>query len=137
MLKTQKHSDKFAITLSLACAIHCLFVPSFVILSAGFLSITIDNEFFHKLLIFIVVPISIFALYAGYKNHKTSSFIPMAVFGLLMLILAVVLGESVLGETGERIFTLFGSAALAYAHYKNYQTCKELDCSCHDDMKTP
>ena len=60
---------------------------------------------------------------------------PMAVFGLIMLILAVILGESVLGEAGEQIVTLFGSISLAFAHYKNYQTCKELDCSCHDDVK--
>ena len=51
MQKTQKRTDKIAITVSLACGIHCLFVPSFVILSAGFLSITIDNELIHKLLI--------------------------------------------------------------------------------------
>ena len=137
MIKTQQNSDKIAMTLSVICVIHCFFVPSFLILGAGYLSLTIDNEFVHKAIVLLAIPISLFALSIGYKNHKTSSFIPMAVFGLLMLILAVVLGESVLGETGERIFTLFGSAALAYAHYKNYQTCKELDCSCHDDMKTP
>ena len=137
MIKTQQNSDKIAMTLSMICVIHCFFVPSFLILGVGYLSLTIDNEFVHKAIVLLAIPISLFALAIGYKNHKTSSFIPMAVFGLLMLILAVVLGESVLGETGERIFTLFGSAALAYAHYKNYQTCKELDCSCHDDMKTP
>ena len=137
MIKTQQNSDKIAMTLSMICVIHCFFVPSFLILGAGYLSLTIDNEFVHKAIVLLAIPISLFALAIGYRNHKTSSFIPMAVFGLLMLILAVVLGESVLGETGERIFTLFGSAALAYAHYKNYQTCKELDCSCHDDMKTP
>ena len=137
MIKTQQNSDKIAMTLSVICVIHCFFVPSFLIIGAGYLSLTIDNEFVHKAIVLLAIPISIFALAIGYKNHKTSSFMPMAVFGLLMLILAVVLGESVLGETGERIFTLFGSAALAYAHYKNYQTCKELDCSCHDDMKTP
>jgi len=137
MIKTQQNSDKIAMTLSMICVIHCFFVPSFLIIGAGYLSLTIDNEFVHKAIVLLAIPISLFALAIGYKNHKTSSFIPMAVFGLLMLILAVVLGESVLGETGERIFTLFGSAALAYAHYKNYQTCKELDCSCHDDMKNP
>ena len=137
MIKTQQNSDKIAMTLSMICVIHCFFVPSFLIIGAGYLSLTIDNEFVHKAIVLLAIPISIFALAIGYRNHKTSSFIPMAVFGLLMLILAVVLGESVLGETGERIFTLFGSAALAYAHYKNYQTCKELDCSCHDDMKNP
>jgi hypothetical protein len=137
MIKTQQNSDKIAMTLSMICVIHCFFVPSFLILGVGYLSLTIDNEFVHKAIVLLAIPISLFALGIGYKNHKPSSFIPMAVFGLLMLILAVVLGESVLGETGERIFTLFGSAAVAYAHYKNYQTCKELDCSCHDDMKTP
>ena len=135
MIKTQQTSDKLAITLSMICFIHCFFVPSFLILGAGYLSFAIDNELVHKLIVLLAIPISILALSIGYKNHKTSSFIPMAVFGLTLLILAVVLGESVLGEIGERILTLFGSASLAYAHYRNYKTCKELDCSCHDDMK--
>ena len=133
MQKTQKRTDKFAITVSLACAIHCLFVPSFVILSAGFLSITIDNEFIHKLLIFIVVPVSIFALYAGYQNHKTTSFFPSAIVGIIALIAAVIMGEKLLGELGEQGITLLGSLLLVYAHYQNFQTCKRLECGdCHE-----
>ena len=137
MIKTQQNSDKIAMTLSMLCVIHCFFVPSFLILGAGYLSFAIDNEFVHKAIVLLALPISIFALSIGYKNHKTTSFIPMAVFGLALLILAVVLGESVLGEAGEQIMTLLGSISLAYAHYKNYKTCKELDCSCHDDLKMP
>ena len=30
------------------------------------------------------------------------------------------------------IFTLMGSALVVYAHLKNFQLCKELDCDCHD-----
>ena len=133
MQKTQKRTDKFAITVSLACAIHCLFVPSFVILSAGFLSITIDNELIHKLLIFIVVPVSIFALYAGYQNHKTTSFFSSAIVGMIALIAAVLMGEKLLGESGEQGITLLGSLLLVYAHYQNFQTCKRLECvDCHE-----
>ena len=133
MQKTQKRTDKFAITVSLACAIHCLFVPSFVILSAGFLSITIDNELIHKLLIFIVVPVSIFALYAGYQNHKTTSFFSSAIVGVIALIAAVLMGEKLLGEFGEQGITLLGSLLLVYAHYQNFQTCKRLECDdCHE-----
>ena len=135
MIKTQQNSDKIAMTLSMICVIHCFFVPSFLILGAGYLSFAIDNEFVHKVIVLLAVPISIFALSIGYKNHKTSSFIPMALFGLVLLILAVVLGESVLGEAGEQILTLLGSISLAYAHYKNYETCKDLDCACHNDAK--
>ena len=133
MQKIQKRTDKFAITVSLACAIHCLFVPSFVILSAGFLSITIDNEFIHKLLIFIVIPVSIFALYAGYKNHKTTSFFPAAIIGMIALVVAVIMGERLLGELGEQAITLLGSLLLVFAHYQNFQTCKKLECDdCHE-----
>ena len=133
MQKTQKRTDKFAITVSLACAIHCLFVPSFVILSAGFLSITIDNEFVHKLLVLAAVPISSFALIKGYKYHKSSSFLPFGILGLVSLISAVVFGESILGEFGEKGLTLLGSILVAYSHFKNYKMCIKLDCSCHDN----
>jgi len=133
MIKTQKRTDKFAITVSIACAIHCLFVPSFVILSAGFLSITIDNEFIHKLLIFFVVPLSIFALHLGYKNHQTTSFFPAAITGIISLVAAVILGERLLGELGEQAITLLGSILLVFAHYQNFQTCKKLECmDCHE-----
>ena len=136
MIKTQQNSDKIAMTLSIICVVHCFFVPSFLILGAGYLSFAIDNEFVHKLIVLLAIPISIFALSIGYKNHKTTSFMPIAIFGLVLLILAVVLGASVLGEAGEKMLTLPGSISLAYAHYKNYKTCKELDCACHDDVKT-
>jgi len=137
MIKTQQNSDKIAMTLSMICVIHCFLTPSFLILGAGYLSFAVDNEFVHKAIVLLAVPISIFALSIGYKNHKTTSFMPIAFLGLVLLILAVVLGESVLGEAGEKILTLLGSISLAYAHYRNYETCKELDCSCHDDVKTP
>ena len=133
MQKTQKRTDKLAITVSLACAIHCLFVPSFVILSAGFLSVTIDNEIIHKLLIFIVVTVRIFALYDGYKNHKTTSFFPDEIIVIIALVVAVIMGEGLLGELGEQAMTLLGSLLLVFAHYQNYQTCKKLECAeCHE-----
>ena len=96
-------------------------------------SFTIDNEFIHKFILFVAVPISIYALHTGYKNHKDSSYIPMGIFGLIALVIAVILGESVLGEFSEKGLTLIGSIFVAYAHLKNHQACKNLDCnSCHD-----
>lgn len=119
--------------LSLACVLHCFFVPSFLILTSGMLSVSLDNEFVHKLLVLVAVPISSFALIKGYKYHKTFSFISFGILGLVALILAVVLGESNLGELGEKGLTLLGSILVAYSHFKNYKMCIELDCSCHDN----
>jgi len=28
---------------------------------------------------------------------------------------------------------LLGSVLIAYAHFKNYQICKNLDCACHEE----
>ena len=132
-IKSQYVSDKFAMGLSLACVLHCFFVPSFLILTSGMLSVSLDNEFVHKLLVLVAVPISSFALIKGYKYHKTFSFISFGILGLVALILAVLLGESNLGELGEKGLTLLGSILVAYSHFKNYKMCIELDCSCHEN----
>ena len=102
MNKTQLTTDKFAISMSVVCVLHCFFVPSFIILSSGVFPLALDNEVVHKLIVLIAVPLSIYSLYLGHINHKTISFIPPAIFGLSLLITAVVLGEAALGEFGEK-----------------------------------
>ena len=126
------NSDKVAVTLSTACVLHCFFAPSFIILTSGFLSISIDNELVHYLILLLAVPISSFALYLGWKNHKNTSFLPFGIIGLLALVAAVLMGEAMLGEAGERAITLLGSLLVAYSHYRNHQECKAVECdSCH------
>ena len=132
MLKTQMNSDKVAVTLSAACVIHCFFAPSFIILTSGILSISIDNELVHYLILLAAVPVSVFALYLGYKNHKNLSFLPFGIVGLFTLVSAVLLGEVALGEMGEQALTLLGSTLVAYSHFRNHQECKAIECdSCH------
>jgi len=131
--KTQLKTDKFAATISLACAIHCFFMPSFFIVTSGVLFTSIDNELIHKIILLIAIPVSLYALGLGYKNHKILSFLFIGIGGLLILVSAVILGESFLGESGEKITTLVGSILVCYSHFKNHQTCKTLECSsCHD-----
>ena len=126
------NSDKVAVTLSTACVLHCFFAPSFIILTSGFLSISINNELVHYLILLLAVPVSSFALYLGWKNHKNTSFLPFGIIGLLALVAAVLMGEAMLGEAGERAITLLGSLLVAYSHYRNHQECKAVECdSCH------
>ena len=129
----QLKTDKVAATISLACAIHCFFVPSFFIITSGFIFTSIDNELIHRIILLIALPVSLYALTLGYKNHNIISFAYIGISGLLALSMAVLLGESLLGEPGEKIMTLVGSVSVCYAHFKNHQACKNLDClSCHD-----
>ena len=80
----------------------------------------------------MAIPISTYALVTGYLNHKTTLFLFTGTIGLFVLSLAVILGESNLGELGEKSLTLLGSLMIAFSHYKNYQACKNIDCTCHE-----
>ena len=131
-MNTQVNADKASITLSLACMIHCLLMPSFLVLTSGFFALSIDNEFIHKAFLIIVLPVSLYALITGYRNHKILSYFYLGTSGLWVLIFAVFFGEGVFGELAEKSLTLLGSIIVASAHYKNYKACKELDCNCHD-----
>ena len=132
MLKAQMPSDRIAMGLSLACVLHCFLAPSLIVLSYGVSSFNIESELIHYLIIILTVPISIFALTLGYKNHKGVSFFVTGVIGISVLILAVIMGEDILGDVGEKGLTLVGSIIVVYAHYSNYRTCQKLDCTCHD-----
>ena len=112
--------------LSMACVVHCFFAPSLIILSFSFLSLSIESEIIHYLIVFLAVPISLFALGLGYKNHDVLSYLYTGAFGLVLLVVAVVLGEDLLGEIGEQTLTLIGSMIVAFAHFKNHLKCKEL-----------
>ena len=131
-MNTQVNADKASITLSMACMIHCLLMPSFLILTSGFFALSIDNELIHKAFLIIVLPVSLYALVTGYRNHKTLSYFYIGTSGLWILIFAVFFGEGVFGEFAEKSLTLLGSIIVASAHYKNYKACKELACECHD-----
>ena len=130
-MKNYPTADKFAAGLSIACALHCLLVPSFFIISSGALSLSIDNEFIHWTILFIAIPVSVYALTTGASNHNNYGVFLVGLAGLGALT-ATALSESLLAETTVIIFTIIGSALVVYAHTKNFQLCKELDCDCHD-----
>ena len=131
-MNTQVKADKLSITLSLACMIHCLLMPSFLILTSGFLALSIDNEIIHRVFLIIVLPVSLYALITGYQNHKILSYLYLGISGLWLLFFAVFFGEGVFGEFTEKSLTLIGSMIVASSHYKNYKACKELACECHE-----
>ena len=130
-MNTQLFTDKLAISLSAICVLHCLFMPSFLILSSWFAAFSIDNEFIHYAILIVAIPVSAFALIRGFKNHKKLSYFVYGFFGLFLLAFAV-LAAGITGEIGEKSLTLSGSLFVIYAHYKNHQICKELNCDCHN-----
>ena len=130
-MKSQLTSDKFAMSFSAICMIHCLFAPSLIVVSYSSLALTLESEIIHKAILLLTIPVSIFAISLGYKNHSNNSIIYTGIAGLTILISALLIGESI-GENAELILTILGSLMVITCHYKNYDVCKKLNCYCHE-----
>ena len=133
-MKSQLISDKFAMSFSAMCMIHCLFAPSLIILSYSSLALTVESELIHKAILLLTIPVSIFAISLGYKNHPNNSIIYTGIAGLTILISALLIEESI-GENAGLILTTIGSLMVIACHYRNYRICKKVNCDCHDTSK--
>ncbi len=122
--------DKIAVSASILCGVHCLFLPLLVVVSPTIAATIFGQESFHQILVFFIIPISVIGLFMGCRKHKNKFVALLGLVGLMTLGLAASLGHSMLGESGETILTLIGSLAIASSHVRNYLLCRQLDsCS--------
>jgi hypothetical protein len=127
MPKVQFISDRLAMLLSSLCVIHCLLTPILLISIPALAGVSILNdETFHQILLFFVLPIGIFALSLGYLHHKNKWVVFAGVFGLTLLSSPLLvewigLGHEVLGEYGEVTITVIASFIIVGAHLVNYR----------------
>ena len=138
MKTEQVITDKMAIGLSIACAIHCLFLPLMVLTLPSIAALNLDNEAFHMWMVVAVIPCSIYALFLGCKEHSRYQFFFLAFTGLVILLLALVLVEERIGEAGEKIMTVAGAALIAVGHWLNFRLCRaneHKDCGCTADKR--
>ena len=134
MENIQAIADKSAIVLSFLCALHCLLLPAAIVLYPSTLSFLPGDESVHFALLFVVIPISAYALIKGGKVHKSRKVFITGISGLIVLVAAVVLGHDIVGEIGEKILTVLGSMIVIIAHIKNHLICRATDCECHDEV---
>ncbi len=118
-------------SISAICLIHCLFAPSIIILSYSSIALSVESELIHKAILILTVPVSIFAISLGYKNHTNNSIIYTGIAGLTVLIAALLIGEAI-GANAELILTMIGSLMVIACHYRNYNVCKKVNCDCHE-----
>ena len=135
MENIQAIADKSAIGLSFLCALHCLLLPAAIVLYPTTLGFLPGDESVHFALLFVVIPISAYALIKGGKVHKNLKVFITGISGLLVLVAAVILGHDMLGEIGEKILTVLGSIIVIIAHIQNHLICRENDRECQDEVK--
>lgn len=131
MKNTQALSDQIAIGLSVLCAIHCLALPLLVVILPSIVALQLENEAFHYWMLLAVVPTSAYALSMGCREHKHYRLLAIGGLGLLCLFAAVLIGETMLGESGEKVLTLIGVSIVAFGHFRNFRLCREKKpCHC-------
>jgi len=131
LIKLQSVPDNIAISLSLLCTLHCLALPLILVLIPSVASLQLQNEAFHFWMVLVVIPVSLYALTLGCKQHNRVYIFAIGGTGLSLLLMAVILPEPLLGEYGEKITTLLGASLIAIAHFTNYRLCQQQErCKC-------
>ncbi|MBU2869077.1 MerC domain-containing protein [Colwellia sp. E2M01] len=125
MKVSQLLPDKFAIGLSMLCAIHCLALPIILVLLPSLGSLPLQDEAYHLWMLVAVIPISLYALTLGCKKHKKYQIFIWGALGLLLMVLAVLCGHELAGEYGEKILTLLGATFVSFAHLQNFRRCQK------------
>tara|TARA_B000000475_G_C16004107_1_gene450140 strand:+ start:3068 stop:3463 length:396 start_codon:yes stop_codon:yes gene_type:complete len=120
--------DRIAVYLSAICAVQCLALPIAMLFLPSLSVLPVSEELFHTLLLYLVIPVSIFAMVMGCKKHKSYNIIFYGALGLSILLVSAIYGHDLFGESGEIAATLVGASVLSFGHIKNQKLCKEC---CH------
>ena len=120
--------DNLAISLSVLCALHCLLLPIVIIFLPAISATFVGSEYFHKTMLYFVIPSSVIALSLGCKMHGKYHVYLYGLIGILTLLIAAFFAHDYFGENGETILTLLGASIVSFGHFKNQKLCAEC---CH------
>ena len=121
-------ADAVGLTGSVLCALHCLIVPvSLLFGPTGPVSL-VEDEFFHRVLLWVVVPAALLAFTIGCLAHKDRWVLLLGSVGLVSLTAAFTVLHDVLGEAGERWAAILASGLLIGAHVRNFRLCRAGTC---------
>ncbi len=130
-------ADKLAITLSSVCVLHCFLTPLLLLILPSLAVFGLDSEWFHRWMVVGVLPISLYALTLGCKQHKNYNFFALGLLGMILLVAALFVEDALFGEYGEKVLTLIGTVIIATSHYFNFSRCRKVkqpekgsDCAC-------
>ena len=127
---TMEAGDKAAISLSLACALHCLMVPLLLAIFPSTALSGIGDERIHLGLLALIIPISLFSLTLGCRLHRSLTVVVLGVAGVFILIFSALLAHDIGGESLETAGTLLGSGIIALSHAMNFKFCRAHNACC-------
>lgn len=124
--------DRLAISVSFLCLAHCLLLPVLLVLLPSLGATFFASESMHAWLVYLALPISLFALSMGCRQHRKGLILIFGMVGLAILILGIFVEPLGLDHELETVFTVTGALFIAFAHLRNFLQCKKVN-NCHCD----
>jgi hypothetical protein len=116
-LKAAAMLDRAAVMLSGLCLLHCLALP-FLLVAMPALS-ELSGGHLHAQMLVVAIPVSAFALMAGFRRHANRYVLIFGMLGMLLLVAGGTLAHSYYGLAADRTLTIAGALVLAVTHYFN------------------
>ncbi|MBQ73867.1 MAG: hypothetical protein CMQ20_02440 [Gammaproteobacteria bacterium] len=123
-----RNLDGIAVFLSGTCLVHCLLFPVLVTLFPIVQGSLMEEQYFHLIMLVLILPISLIALTIGCNKHRDIATICLGATGLITLTVTALMGHELFSFFGERMATSAGGIILASAHIQNYRCCRKVDC---------
>ena len=111
--------DQVAVALSGLCLLHCLLLP-FAVAVLPFLG-QFSDDHLHVEMLVVVVPVSVVALYLGFRRHGHIGIVAWGLVGLSLLAVGGTIAHTLYGLLADRTLTVAGSLILACTHYRNFR----------------
>jgi hypothetical protein len=124
--------DRIGVFLSATCLLQCLALPVLLTIAPITQTGLMDEQTFHLVLLWFILPVSLIALGIGCRQHKDLIIVLLGGTGLSLLLFAGLLGHTYLSPPTERVLTVVAGLILAAAHLRNFKICRATNCD-HED----
>ncbi len=127
--------DRLGIAVSGVCVAHCLLLPALVSMLPLWPTAAAVHGWLHPVFALVLVPTTVLAAASGYRKHGQRRIVALLGVGLLVILVAGVLGHAAPGAFAETAVTLGGSGLLITGHWRNWQADRCCDdataCTAH------
>ena len=121
-------ADGLGLFAATACALHCIALPVVLLVGATIPTILADDESFHQLMLWLVVPSAVIAFGIGCWRHKDRWVLLLGALGVTGLVLSGTVLHDLFGELTEMGVTLVSACLLIAAHLRNFRLCRSDSC---------
>ena len=130
-MTVSRYLDRIAISLSAICIVHCLALPLIVaVLPIAALGFGGESHF-HAIMLWLVVPVSIFGLIMGYRVHNRAGIVALGIAGMIVISIAAIVGHGQWPVSAEILVSVVGSLLLAGAHWTNFVVVRKVHVHHH------